>query len=113
MRRGLQLAGLSGLLVTGFVSTHAFAQEPTNADPQQPAEEPKTEQPAPEAPVATVTPDATVVAPVAKPKVGDLTTHGYFRGGFGANVNQKGRMTCFGLALEWGDTIQVQARQRV
>jgi len=102
MRRGLQLAGLSGLLVTGFVSTHAFAQEPTNADPQQPAEEPKTEQPAPEAPVATVTPDATVAAPVVKPKVGDLTTHGYFRGGFGANINQKGRMTCFGLSLNGG-----------
>ena len=109
MRRGLQLAALSGLLVTGFVSTHAFAQEPTNADPQQPAEEPNTAQPAPEAPGVTVTPDATVAAPVAtvatpvgKPKVGDLTTHGYFRGGFGANINQKGRMTCFGLSLNGG-----------
>jgi maltoporin len=97
MRRGLQLAGLSGLLVTGFVSTHAFAQEPTNADPKQPAEEPNTEQQTPDAAGATVTPDATVVAPVAKPKFGDLTTHGYFRGGMGGNINKKGRMTCFGL----------------
>jgi maltoporin len=89
-------------LVTGFVSTNAFAEEPTNADPQQPTETPNAEQPAPEAPGVTVAPDATVVAPVAKPKVGDLTTHGYFRGGFGANISQKGRMTCFKLALDGG-----------
>ncbi|HEX7508025.1 MAG TPA: carbohydrate porin [Polyangia bacterium] len=101
MRRVLQLSRLSGLLVTGFLSTHAFAQEPTDAE--QPTEEQKAEQPAPVAPAATVAPDATVVAPApviapaARPKVGDMSAHGYFRGGFGANLNKKGRMTCFAL----------------
>jgi maltoporin len=98
MRRVLQLLGLSGLLVTGFVSTHAFAQEPSDAE--QPAEEPKAEQPqaAPVAPVA-VAPAAAAVAPAAQPKVGDYSVHGYFRGGFGANVREKGRQTCFQLNL--------------
>jgi maltoporin len=110
MRRVLQLSGLSGLVVTGFLSTHAFAQEPTNADAEKPTEEQKAEGPAPvapavtdapalPAPAATVeTPPAAVVAPAAKPKVGDMSTHGYFRGGFGANIDKKGRMTCFQLA---------------
>ena len=93
MRRVLQLSGLLAILVTGFLSTHAFAQEP--ADGEQPAQEQKAEQPAPEAPAATT---AAVVPPAAKPKFGDLSTHGYFRGGFGGNLNQKGRMTCFGLS---------------
>jgi maltoporin len=96
--------------VTGFLSTHAFAQEPTNADAEQPTEEQKAERPAPVAPAATVVapalpaPAATVetppavVAPSAKPKVGDMSSRGYFRGGFGASVNKKGRMTCFALA---------------
>ena len=103
MRRVLQL---SGLVVTGFLSTHAFAEEPTKADAQEPYEEPRAEQPAPVAPAATVAPAAAVTAPaapavtpVAKPKIGDMSTHGYFRGGFGAS-NKKGRMTCFQLALE-------------
>jgi maltoporin len=108
MRRVLQLLGLS---VTAFVSTQAFAQEPPDADAQPPAEEHKAEQPAPYAPgtgaasAGTVAPAATVVAPAAsmaapvgKPKVGDITAHGYFRGGWGAS-NQKGRMTCFGLSI--------------
>ncbi len=120
MRRVLQLSGLSGLLVTGLLSTQAFAEEPTDAEAQQATEgpkaepEPKAEQPAPAAPAATVVaPAATVVAPaatavapaapvatpVAKPKVGDFTVHGYFRGGFGANVHERGRMTCFQLNL--------------
>ena len=97
MRRSFRHLGLAGLLVTGFVSTHAFAQEPTNADVQQPTEEPKTEQPTPVAPAPAVVAPAAAVAPAAKPKFGDVTTHGYFRGGFGGNVNPKGRMTCFGL----------------
>jgi maltoporin len=100
MRRALQLSGLSGLLVTGFLLTPAFAQEAANADPQ-PAEDAQPAQPAAVAPATAVVAPAEVVAPVAKPKVGDLTTHGYFRGGFGAS-NQKGRMTCFSLALEGG-----------
>src|ERR1019366_9946977 len=100
MRRALQLSGLSGLLVTGFLLTPAFAQEAANADPQ-PAEDAQPAQPAAVAPATAVVAPAEVVAPVAKPKVGDLTTHGYFRGGFGAS-NKKGRMTCFALALEGG-----------
>ena len=106
MRRVLQLLGLSGLLVTGFVSTHAFAAEPTDADDQQPTEAPSYGQPAPVAPATKGAPAATAVAPVsgavapaAKPKVGDMTVNGYFRGGFGANVQQKGRQTCFQLNL--------------
>jgi len=100
MRRVLQLLGLSGLLVTGFGSTHAFAQEPANAEPEQPpTEEQKTEPWAPVAPApAVAAPAATPVAPAAKPKVGDISTHGYLRGGWGGSVSQKGRATCFGLA---------------
>jgi maltoporin len=37
--------------------------------------------------------------------VGDLTTHGYFRGGFGANVGQKGRQTCFALSTISGSLL--------
>ena len=73
MRRLLKLLGLSVLFVTGFLSTRAFAEEPTDAD----------------------------AAPAAKPKFGDVSVSGYFRGGFGAS-NQKGRMTCFQLPLEGG-----------
>jgi maltoporin len=94
MQRVLRLSGLTGLLVTGLLSSHAFAQEPTNADAQPPAGEPATDQPAPVAPAAEVV--APAVTPAAKPKFGDISTHGYFRGGFGAS-NQKGRQTCFGL----------------
>src|SRR4029077_20156161 len=54
----------------------------------------------PPAPVLTPAP-AVAVPPAAKPKVGDLSVTGYFRGGFGAS-NQKGRMTCFQLALPGG-----------
>jgi maltoporin len=105
MRRVLQLSGLSGLLVTGFFSTHAFAQQATSADAEQPGEEqkespkegPKAEPAAPIVPAAAVASAEAVVAPAAKPKVGDMTTSGYFRGGFGAS-NKKGRMTCFQLA---------------
>jgi maltoporin len=92
MRRVLQLSGFSAIVMTGFLSMRAFAQEPSDAE--QPAQEAKAEQPAPESPVAA---PAAVVAPAAKPKVGDISTHGYFRGGFGGNASQRGRMTCFGL----------------
>jgi len=103
MRRVLQLLGLSGFLVTGFVSIPAIAQEATDTDAQQLAEEPKAEHPAPvAAAAAVVAPAAEAVAPVAKPKVGDMTTHGYFRGGLGANVAKKGRQSCFQLALTGG-----------
>ncbi len=108
MRRALQLLGLSGLFVVGFLSTHAFAEEPT--DQQQTAEEPKAEQPAPAPVAAPAAPaaeiEAPVVAPVAapvvKPKLGDMTVHGYFRGGFGMNGSSKGRQVCFQLALTGG-----------
>jgi maltoporin len=97
MRRALQLLGLSGLLVTSF-ATQAFAEETPTAEEAQPSTEAaKAAQPELVAPVA-----ATVVAPVAMPKVGDITAHGYFRGGFGANMGDKGRQVCFGLALTGG-----------
>jgi maltoporin len=98
MRRVLQLSGLSGLFVTGFLSTQAFAQEPTSAEAQPPAAGPEAEAPAPVAPTAEVAAPAVApaVAPAAKPKFGDLSTHGYFRGGFGVS-GEKGRQTCFGL----------------
>lgn len=114
MRRVLQLSELSVFLVTLFVSTHAFAQEPSNQDPAKanaPAPGEEAEPQAPVAPAATVLPAAAVVAPApsavvapaGKPKVGDISTSGYFRGGWGGNVHQKGRMTCFALSTISGD----------
>ncbi len=100
MRRVLQLSGLWGLLVTGFLSPSAFAEESTVAGVQAPTDEQKAEQPAPVAPVAAVGDSAAPAAvPAAKPKVGDMTVNGYFRGGFGANVREKGRQTCFQLNI--------------
>jgi len=59
MRRALALLGLSGLFMAGFPSTHAFAQESTEADARHNTEEPKAaEQPAP-----VLTPEPAVVAP--------------------------------------------------
>src|SRR5438876_6075675 len=99
MQRALKVLGLSGLLAAGFGSARAFAEVPADADPQQNTEQPKqAEGPGPLAPAPTVPPpDAAALASPAKPKFGDMSTSGYFRGGFGAS-NQKGRMTCFGLA---------------
>ena len=107
MRRVHRSLGLSGVLVTGLLSTHAFAGEPGDTDAHN-TEEPKgAEQPVPviEPTAATGTPSAAAIAPAsatiappAGPKFGDLSTSGYFRGTFGAS-NQKGRMTCFQLAL--------------
>jgi maltoporin len=109
MRRAFQVLGLSGLLVTGLASTQAFGKdldEGTEADTHHNTEEPKeAEQPAPviEPSAATGTTTDTAMAPasapvpfIARPKFGDVTVSGYFRGGFGAS-NQKGRMTCFSL----------------
>lgn len=107
MRRALRLSGLSALLLTGFLSTHALAQEPADDTAPEPAAETKTEPAAAAAvavaePAAAPTEPATAVeAPKPKPKFGDLATRGYFRGGFGAS-NQKGRQTCFSLALAGG-----------
>src|SRR5512141_1728066 len=103
MRRGLQLARLSGIVTVGLVSAHAFGQENPDAEPpadvQPPVEEAKTEAVAPVAPVpAIAAPAVDVIGPAAKPSVGSISTHGYFRGGWGGNANQKGRMTCFGLS---------------
>ena len=91
---------VSCCLVAAFVSTRAFAAEPTNPDAQPSTEEPQAEQRSPAAPAAEVAaPPAPIVAPVAKPKVGDISTSGYFRAGFGANLHEKGRQTCFQLNL--------------
>lgn len=105
MRRVLQLLGLSGLLVTGFAATGAVAQEPAEGEGQQALEQPKAGSEAPgQGPAAASEPVAAVAAPAApvvatgRPKVGDLTTHGYFRAGFGTTVHEGGRQTCFGLA---------------
>ena len=109
MRRAPEWLGLCGLLLTGFVSTSAFAGEPedADADTHHNTDEPKeAEQPAPviEPSAATRPPAEAAIAPapepappVAKPKFGDISVSGYLRGGFGAS-NEKGRMTCFALA---------------
>jgi len=99
MRRALQVLGLSGVLTIGFVSTRAFAQKPKDESTQRNTDEPKVPEP-PATALPAATSDASA-APVAKPKIGDTSVSGYLRGGFGAS-NQKGRMTCFQLALEGG-----------
>jgi maltoporin len=98
------------LLVIAFVSTNAFAQEndDVDGDTRHNTEQPKeTEQPVP-----VLTPAIPATPAAAKPKVGDLSISGYFRGSFGASINGstamgsqssfKGRMTCFKLALPGG-----------
>src|SRR5262245_56079251 len=91
MPRALPLLGL-------FLSAHAVAQEePRPAEPK-PAEPPApVVTPAVTPAAAAVARGAGAVAPAAKPKFGDMSVNGYFRGGFGAS-DQKGRMTCFALA---------------
>src|SRR5438128_9815562 len=99
MRRALHVLGLSGLLATGFGSTQAFAGAAPEADAQENTEQPKqAEEPGPLAPAPAAVPSAAALASPAKPKFGDVSTSGYFRGGFGAS-DQKGRMTCFALSL--------------
>jgi maltoporin len=113
MRRVTRIVALSGLLLAGFASSHAFAQDDaqsndapqdTESDTKHNTEQPKeTEKPAP-----VLQPTATApvqpppfVAPSARPKVGDTTVTGYLRGGFGFNSHD-GRMVCFQLALPGG-----------
>ena len=99
MRRAFKVLGFSGL-VTVMLSGHAFADEPdTEADPRHNTEEPKEAENA--SPIIRPTEAAAPMAPIARPKFGDFAVSGYFRGGFGAS-NQKGRMTCFKLALPGG-----------
>ena len=135
MGRALQVLGLSGFFVMGFASTPAFAQDRTDndnandteADPHHNTSQPKdSEHPAPviEPSAETKTPPVGAVAPAppeslpaAKPNRGDLSITGYFRGGFGAVVQETnpakgapgdamymppvtvgGRMTCFSLS---------------
>ncbi|MEP7049097.1 MAG: carbohydrate porin, partial [Pseudomonadota bacterium] len=110
MRRVERLLGLSGLFVMGLVSTHAFAQtadDDVDPDAAHASAAPKTADPAPAAAAATPTPapapaaEDTAATPTPKPKFGDVTTSGYFRGGFGGS-SQKGRMTCFAIANPQG-----------
>ena len=136
MGRALQVLGLSGLFVMGFAPTRAFAQDLTDddnahntqADTHHNTAEPKeAEQPAPviepsastaKPAAASMSPPSATIPPVAKPKVGDLSVTGYFRGGIGAVIQQTspatggnpgdptymppltvgGRMTCFSLS---------------
>src|SRR3954452_5278680 len=94
MRRALPSLGLSALLVTGVLAAPAFAEEPATAPADAPPVAPATAPPiAP--PVATAAP---VEPAVPRPKFGDVSFSGYFRGAFGAS-NHGGRMTCFKLAL--------------
>jgi len=109
--RQVDLLGLLAILVTSFSSIPAYAQEPNDDDDdaQQETEEPKqAKELAEKAPadaakeakpaVETPAPVPAAEAPPPKPKFGDTTVTGYLRGGFGAS-SQKGRMTCFSLAL--------------
>lgn len=112
MRRVYLSSVFFGLLCS-FGSTAAFAQgatdddddaEPgTSAPKEAEASAPKAaEAPAPAAAEPTPPPPAPVEAAApAKPKFGDTEITGYLRGSFGAS-NQKGRMTCFSLALPGG-----------
>jgi maltoporin len=105
MRRALQLLALSGLLGAASFSTRAFAQEPAApADDAVEADapvEPATPKAEPAAPAVAPAPPAVPAEAAPRPKFGDTTTNGYFRGGFGAS-SQKGRQTCFQLALNGG-----------
>src|SRR4051812_30934015 len=99
MRRVLLLmGGLSGLWGVGLGSNQAFAaEETTEADTQHNTEEPKEAEKGPpltKPSSGTAERGLSLAAPTGRPKVGDITTSGYFRGGFGAS-NQKGRQTCF------------------
>ncbi len=105
--RQVHLLGLLAILLTGFSSASAFAQEPNDDDDdaQQETEEPKEAKKLaakaaaePATPAAEPEPKVEVPPPPPKPKFGDTTINGYLRGGFGAS-SEKGRMTCFALAL--------------
>jgi maltoporin len=120
MRRLVQI---SGLLVTGLLSAPVFAQDPADSDgpehatelkadasnkasdegtkSDKAAEEAQKAAPEPAAPAPAPASAAPVAAPEAKPKLGDTSIHGYFRGGFGAS-SLKGRQVCFSLAKPGG-----------
>ena len=87
MRRSIKLLGLAGLLGAVLFSTRALAQDAAEVDEGDVGKKASVKAAPP-----PVTPS------VAKPKIGDVSTSGYLRGGFGAS-NQKGRMTCFQLAI--------------
>jgi maltoporin len=132
MRRARHSWGLAVSLVIGVTSSHVFAQDAaasdapapdaqdaahanTQADTRENTEEPKeAEKPAAPAPAAVVpTAPASEAASPRRPKAGDVSVSGYFRGGFGATVKERvgvpdwqspsgthnvgGRMTCFAL----------------
>ena len=105
MRRASPLLWLPGLLAGFATAARAQESEGTNAPPsqgsapEQPA--PAAAAPAEAAPAAEVAAAAPAIAPPGSlaPKFGDFSAHGYFRGGFGANIDQKGRQTCFQLSL--------------
>jgi maltoporin len=76
--------------------------EPADTDIPIPTREPTEAEQAAAAPAsAGAEPAAFVAEPAGKAKIGDISVSGYLRGGFGAS-NQKGRMTCFALALPGG-----------
>lgn len=114
MRRALQSLTLLGLLLLGVVPRQALAQDAdadaekaddSAAAPSEPAASaaPAKAEPAPEQAHAAAAADTEgkALAAAGKPKFGDVSTRGYFRGGFGGS-NQKGRQTCFSLALAGG-----------
>ncbi|HVY29557.1 MAG TPA: carbohydrate porin [Polyangiaceae bacterium] len=106
MRRALQLLALAGMLAISALPSRASAQtpEPAAAPGETPDSAPsETPAPAPSTPPAAAASATRAPAPEAppRPRVGDTTTNGYFRGGFGAS-SQKGRQTCFQLALNGG-----------
>jgi maltoporin len=94
-------------LLTALLPSRAFAQDDAEAEATPPAPQTGDAKPAEAAPAAAAPQPAAAAAEPApapeirKPKFGDVSTHGYFRGGFGAS-NQKGRQTCFSLPLEGG-----------
>lgn len=95
-RRAPRLLALVASLVTGVLSTRALAQEAGAGVPPG-GQEPNPIETSATAVASTGAAAEPATPPVARPKVGDITTSGYLRGGFGAS-NQKGRMTCFQLA---------------
>jgi maltoporin len=89
-------------LVAIFWGLHVFAEQPAESSPS--AEEAPIEgglPPSAPAPEAVAVPIPSGAAGAVHPKLGDISVSGYLRGGFGAS-NQKGRMTCFQLAVPGG-----------
>jgi len=99
MRYG-KLLGLTGFFAISLLCTTVRAQEATDeaADTHNTEQPKEAEAPTPVLSPAATVPATAVEAPPAGPKLGDVSVSGYFRGGFGAS-NQKGRMTCFSLAI--------------